>query len=51
MSVANSSGFEPSAAEIITPESACTALRAEATRVVVWSWVNSSAAERESFID
>ena len=33
MSVARSSGADPSAAEIITPDSACTALRVEATRV------------------
>ena len=51
MSVASSSGGDPSWAEIITPESACTALRVEATRVTVCSWVNSSAAERDSFMD
>ena len=50
MSVARSSGLRPSAAEIITPESACTALRVEATRVTVCSWFNSSEVERESFI-
>ena len=42
MSVARSSGGESSVAEIITPESACTALRVEATRVTVCSWLNSS---------
>ena len=39
-----------SLAEIITPESACTALRVEATRVTVCSWFDSSAAERDSFM-
>ena len=43
MSVASSSGVEPAAAEIITPESACTALRVEATRVVVCSCVEQVA--------
>ena len=51
MSVASSSGVESASAEIITPESACTALRVEATRAQVCSWVSSSVAERESFID
>ncbi len=50
MSVASSSGRPSAGAEIITPESACTALRVEATRVAVCSCVNSSAEERESFM-
>ncbi len=49
MSVASSSQ-EPSCAEIITPDRACTALRVEATRVAVCSCVNSSAEEREIFM-
>ena len=51
MSVASSSGVESGSAEIITPESACTALRVDATRVTVCSCASSSAAERESFIE
>ena len=43
-------GGESSWAEIITPDSACTALRVEATRVTVCSWASSSAAERDSFM-
>ncbi len=37
MSVASSSGVAPSRAEIITPDSAWTALRVDATRVAVCS--------------
>jgi hypothetical protein len=49
MSVARSSGVESEVAEIITPDSACTALRVEATRVTVWSCVKSSDADRDNF--
>ncbi len=50
MSVASSSGLPSAWAEIITPESACTALRVEATRVAVCSCVKEMAEERESFM-
>jgi hypothetical protein len=50
MSVASSCGVAPSAAEIITPESACTALRVEATRDAVCSCVRRSVEESESFM-
>jgi hypothetical protein len=50
MSVANSAVAESAEAEIITPDSACTALRADATRVTVCSWFSSSAAERDNFM-
>ncbi len=50
MSVASSSGVPSAGAEIITPESACTALRVDATREAVCSWVNSSEEDREIFI-
>ena len=49
MSVARSSALA-SSTEIITPESAWTALRVEATRVTVCNWFNSSEDERESFM-
>ena len=49
MSVARSSGPE-STAEIITPESACTALRVDATLVAVWSWFNNSDEDIEIFM-
>jgi hypothetical protein len=51
MSVASSSGPESPGAEIITPESACTALRVEATRLAVCSCASSSEVNRESFIE
>ena len=49
ISVASSSGEESAGAEIITPESACTALRVDATRETVCSVASSSGVERESF--
>jgi hypothetical protein len=35
----------------MTPESACTALRVEATRLAVWSCASSSDVRRDSFIE
>ncbi len=50
MSVASSSGDPSAGAEIMTPDRAWTALRVDATREAVCSWVNSSVEEREIFM-
>ena len=49
MSVARSS-MPPAPASTWTPDSACTALRVDAARVTVWSWVNSASRCVEIFI-
>ena len=48
MSVARSCDATSSAA-IWTPESACTALRVDATRETTWSWASSSCDEVDNF--
>jgi hypothetical protein len=48
--VASSSGLLSAGAEIITPDSACTALRVDATRDAVCSLFNSSEEDSEIFI-
>ena len=50
MSVASSSGGLSGWAETITPDSACTALRVEATRTAPCSWFRKSEQGRVSFI-
>ena len=47
MSVARS--CTASSAAICTPESACTALRVDATRETTWSWASSSCDEVDNF--
>ena len=49
MSVARSS-IAPPRAWTSTPERACTALRVDAARVTVWSWVRRVSRRVESFM-